>query len=164
MPDSAGEGPVIVNAFCKFYKQLEYPGNVRMKMFVSDPGRTTFESWATMERTDQPGVIHAAGGATIIWVDFPKQKAKALPDCPPRHNSCRLHRTKNPGAAMKDRSWHDTDKHSRTERLLGCCRPKARQRSWWPGRLAWEQEHYGAGAMMFSPCPPEGGHGLRRRA
>jgi acyl-CoA thioester hydrolase len=51
-----------------------------VKMYVSDPGRTTFESWGTMERADQPGVIYAAGGATTIWVDFPKQKATALPD------------------------------------------------------------------------------------
>jgi len=80
VPDAAGEGPVIVNAFCNFYKQLEYPGDVLIKMYVSDPGRTTFESWGTMERADQPGIIHAAGGATTIWVDFPKQKAVALPD------------------------------------------------------------------------------------
>jgi acyl-CoA thioester hydrolase len=79
-PDAQGEGPVIVNAFCNFYKQLEYPGQVLMKMYVSDPGRTTFETWGTMERLDQPGVIYAAGGATTIWVDFPNQKAKTLPD------------------------------------------------------------------------------------
>ncbi len=53
-PDPRGEGPVIVNAFCNFYKQLEYPGDVLMKMYVSDPGRSTFESWATMERSDAP--------------------------------------------------------------------------------------------------------------
>ena len=80
MLDPASEGPVIVNAFCNFYKQLEYPGDVLMKLYVSDPGRTTFESWGTMERADQPGVIYAAGGATMIWVDLPKQKATTLPD------------------------------------------------------------------------------------
>jgi acyl-CoA thioester hydrolase len=80
MPDPKGEGPVIVNAFCNFYKQLEYPGDVLAKMYVSEPARTTFETWATLERVDQPGVIYAAGGATTIWVDFPAQKAKALPD------------------------------------------------------------------------------------
>jgi len=79
MPNPQGEGPVIVNAFCNFYKQLEYPGDVRVKMYASDPGRTTFETWATMERTDNPGLICAAGGATTIWVDFPKQKAMELP-------------------------------------------------------------------------------------
>jgi acyl-CoA thioester hydrolase len=53
---------------------------VRMKMYVSDPGRTTFESWGTMERADQPGVIHAAGGATTIWVNFKSQKAATMPE------------------------------------------------------------------------------------
>jgi len=80
MPNPLGEGPVIVNAFCNFYKQLEYPGDVRVKMFTSDPARTTFETWGTMEMDDQPGVIYAAGGATTIWVDFPKQKAIEMPD------------------------------------------------------------------------------------
>ncbi len=79
MPNPLGEGPVIVNAFCNFYKQLEYPGTVRLQMFTSNPGRTTFETWFTMEPEDQPGDIHAAGGATTIWVDFPKQKAVDLP-------------------------------------------------------------------------------------
>ncbi len=80
MVDPGGQGPVIVNAFCNFYRQFEYPGDVLAKMYVSDPGRSTFESWCTMERADQPGVIHAAGGATTIWVDFPKQKSVPLPD------------------------------------------------------------------------------------
>jgi acyl-CoA thioester hydrolase len=78
-PGPEGEGPVIVNAFCNFYKQLEYPGDVLVKMYTSDPGRTTFETWATMELAAKPGVIYAAGGATTIWVDFPKQKAVDLP-------------------------------------------------------------------------------------
>jgi acyl-CoA thioester hydrolase len=33
-----------------------------------------------MELTSEPGVVCAAGGATTIWVDFPAQKAKTLPD------------------------------------------------------------------------------------
>ena len=49
-------------------------------MYASDPARTTFETWATIERADAPGAIWAAGGATTIWVDFPKQKAVPLPD------------------------------------------------------------------------------------
>jgi len=79
-PKPEGEGPVIVNAFCNFYKQLAYPCDLLIKMYASDPGRTTFETWATMELVTDPGVIYAAGGATTIWVDFPKQKAVDLPD------------------------------------------------------------------------------------
>jgi acyl-CoA thioester hydrolase len=79
-PDPQGQGPVIVNAFCNFYQQLEYPNEVVLKFYVSDPARTTFETWATMERVDRPGVICAAGGGTTIWVDLPLQKAASLPD------------------------------------------------------------------------------------
>ena len=80
IPKAGGAGPLIVNAFCNFYTQLQYPSDVRMKMYVSDPGRTTFESWATMERAGEPGKIYAAGGATTIWVDFSTQKAAPMPD------------------------------------------------------------------------------------
>ena len=80
LPLPTGTGPVIINAFCNFYKQLEYPGDVLIKMYASEPGRSSFESWATMERVDMPGVIHAAGGATTVWVDFPAQKSVPLPD------------------------------------------------------------------------------------
>ena len=80
LPDPSGEGVVIVNAFCNFYRQLEYPGDVQVQTYASDPARTTFETWTTMARSEDPQTICAAGGATTIWVDFPSQKAKALPD------------------------------------------------------------------------------------
>jgi acyl-CoA thioester hydrolase len=78
--DPDNQGPLIVNAFCNFHKQLEYPGDVLLKMYVSDPGRSSFDSWGTMERADDPGVICATGGATTVWVDFQTQKSVPLPD------------------------------------------------------------------------------------
>jgi acyl-CoA thioester hydrolase len=74
-----GEGALIVNAFCNFHQQLEYPGDIVVKMYASDPGRSSFETWGTIERVDGPGTIHASGGATTVWVDFPKQKSAPLP-------------------------------------------------------------------------------------
>jgi acyl-CoA thioester hydrolase len=79
-PDPQGEGPVIVNAFCNFYKQLEYPGEVLATLYVSDPGRSSFESWCTLARGDDPDTIYAAGGATTVWVNFPLQKSAPMPD------------------------------------------------------------------------------------
>ena len=78
-PDPQGQGPVIVNAFCNFYRQLEYPGDILVSLYVSDAARTTFETWATIEKLSEPGVVCASGGATTIWVDFPRQKAVELP-------------------------------------------------------------------------------------
>lgn len=79
-PDPSGTGPVIVNAFCNFYKQLEYPGDVLARHYVCNPGRTSFDTYITLSRTDDPETIYAAGGAKTVWVDFPKQKSVPLPD------------------------------------------------------------------------------------
>jgi acyl-CoA thioester hydrolase len=79
-PNPQGEGPVIVNAFCNFTRQLEFPGDVLARMYVSDPARTTFETWCLLSRTDDTQTVYASGGATTIWVDFPAQKAAPLPE------------------------------------------------------------------------------------
>ena len=73
-------GLIVINAFCTFHKQFEFPGDILARLYVSDPGRTSFESWTTMERTDDPGVIYASGGATIVWTDYEKQKSVPLPE------------------------------------------------------------------------------------
>jgi acyl-CoA thioester hydrolase len=79
-PDPNGLGPVIVNAFCNFIKQLEFPGDILAKHYVANPGRSSFDTYMTLERTDQPGVIHAEGGAKTVWVDFKAQKSVPLPE------------------------------------------------------------------------------------
>ena len=79
-PNPDGEGPVIANAFCNFIKQLEYPGDILAKHYVANPGRSSFDTFITLERTDQPGVIYASGGATTVWVNFKQQKSVPLPD------------------------------------------------------------------------------------
>jgi acyl-CoA thioester hydrolase len=79
-PNPDGDGPVIVNAFCNFTRQLEFPGTVLAKHYVANPGRTSFDTFITLERTDLPGVIHATGGATTVWVNFREQKSVPLPE------------------------------------------------------------------------------------
>ena len=79
-PDPQGCGPVIVNAFCNFIRQLEYPGEVLAKHYVTNPGRSSFDTYITLERTDAPGVIYAEGGAKTVWIDFQAQKSVPLPD------------------------------------------------------------------------------------
>ena len=78
-PDPRGEGPVIINAFCTFHKQLEFPGEVIATMYVSDTGRNSFESWCTLTRADDPDTVYASGGATTVWVNFPQQKSAPIP-------------------------------------------------------------------------------------
>jgi acyl-CoA thioester hydrolase len=79
-PDPRGTGPVIVNAFCNFYRQIEFPGTLLARHYVANPGRSSVDTFITLERTDRPGEIDAAGGATLVWVDFPRQTSVPLPD------------------------------------------------------------------------------------
>ena len=78
-PDAAGEGPVIVNTFCNFLKQLKYPGDVLAKHYVANPGKSSFEAYVTLERTDEPGVLYATGGAKTVWVNYRQERSVALP-------------------------------------------------------------------------------------
>jgi len=79
-PNLDGDGALIVNAFCNFTRQLEYPGDVLARHYVANPGRSSFDTYITLERTDEPGVIYASGGATTVWINFPSRKSAPLPD------------------------------------------------------------------------------------
>jgi acyl-CoA thioester hydrolase len=79
-PDPQGCGPVIVNAFCNFIRQLEFPGDVLAKHYVASPGRSSFDTYITLERTDALGLIYAEGGSTTVWTDFKTQKSAPMPD------------------------------------------------------------------------------------
>jgi acyl-CoA thioester hydrolase len=79
-PDPTGCGPVIINAFCNFLQQLEYPGDVLAKLYVANPGRSSFDTYVTLERKDQPGVVHAEGGSKTVWTDFRAKKSVPIPD------------------------------------------------------------------------------------
>ncbi len=78
--DVNGEGVLIANAFCNFIKQLEYPGDVIARHYTAKPGRSSFDTFVTLERSDTPGVIYATGGATAVWVNFKEQKSRPMPD------------------------------------------------------------------------------------
>src|SRR6202453_3518501 len=68
----------------------------------------------------------------------------------------------NPGGDDEKPNWQNTDKHSRTERLRGCCRRRARRWKTLHVRLAWELGRWSAGAVMRCPGPLASGPGQRR--
>jgi acyl-CoA thioester hydrolase len=79
-PDPKGEGFVVANAFCNFIRQLEYPGDILARHYFMPPGRSSFDTYVTLERTDAPGLIYASGGATVVWLNIPQGKSTPLPE------------------------------------------------------------------------------------
>lgn len=79
-PDPTGCGPVIVNAFCNFIRQLEFPGEVLARHYVCNPGRSSFDTYILLSRRDDPETLYAEGGAKTVWTDFKAQKSAPMPD------------------------------------------------------------------------------------
>ena len=74
---AAGTGPVIVNASCTFLKPLAYPGDVEVRMYLGEAGRS---SVATRYELDANGARAAEGAAKMVWIDLASGRSVPLPD------------------------------------------------------------------------------------
>lgn len=77
--NSDEEGPVIANTFCNFYRPLVFPGQLVLKLYVANPGRTSIDTFVTVELEGDAGSIYAAGGATLVWVSMKDGRPLPLP-------------------------------------------------------------------------------------
>ncbi len=70
-------GPVVVNASCTFLEPLVYPGDIEVRMYLGEPGRTSvgsfYEIWMN-------GRKYAEGAAKIVWIDVTSGRSVPLPD------------------------------------------------------------------------------------
>ncbi len=71
-----GTGPVIVNASCTFLVPLVYPGEVEVRMYLGEPGRSSI---ASRYELDCAGVRAAEGAAKIVWIDLASGRSVPLP-------------------------------------------------------------------------------------
>jgi len=75
-----GQGPVIVNASCTFIKQLVYPGNVEIRTYVGEIGRSSLQTYLELRPSYDPGKIYAEGAAKVVWVNYLAEKSVPLPE------------------------------------------------------------------------------------
>ena len=72
-------GPVVLNISCTFLRALVYPGDVEVRMYIADPGRSSFSTFYEMRPSYDPQVVYAEGQARGCWIDMHKQKSIPLP-------------------------------------------------------------------------------------
>jgi acyl-CoA thioester hydrolase len=70
------DGPVIVNASCTFLAPLTHPGDVEVRMFLGEPGRTSIGSWYEIW---MDGRKYAEGASRLVWIDRTTGKSTPLP-------------------------------------------------------------------------------------
>ncbi len=75
-PDSA---PVVITASCTYLRALEYPGNVEIKMYLSDPGRTSVMTSYEMRPSYDPDLVYAEGEVKMVWIGTGLKKSIPLP-------------------------------------------------------------------------------------
>jgi len=82
-------GPVIVNASCTFLVPVVYPGEVEVRMYLGDIGRSSIGSFyelfvAKGERAAAPEsaapVLCSQGAAKIVWIDTATGRSVPLPE------------------------------------------------------------------------------------
>ncbi len=78
-PPPPGQGPVVVNAFCNFQRELRYPGSVLVRLSVANPGRSSFDTYYELSRDDRPEECFANGGAKVVWIDHAQRRSVSLP-------------------------------------------------------------------------------------
>jgi acyl-CoA thioester hydrolase len=72
----AEQGPVIINASCTFLEPLVYPGDVEVKMFLGELGRSSFGSHYEISMHAKR---YAEGAAKMVWIDRKTGKSMPLP-------------------------------------------------------------------------------------
>ncbi len=73
------EGPEIVNASCTFLVPLTYPGQVEVRMFVGQPGRSSLPTHYEL-RPAGVDKLYAHGDAKMVWINPASGRSIPLPD------------------------------------------------------------------------------------
>jgi len=74
------KGPVLVNAACTFIKEIKYPSSVIVKLYLLDPGRSSFMTHHEISLEDDPETIVAKGSAKVVWLDYKAGKSISMPE------------------------------------------------------------------------------------
>lgn len=75
------EGTVIADAHCTFAKPIVYPQRLRVDMYGSAPGRSSFNATYDIIAVDDDGERVCAHGATrIVWIDQRAGRSAPLPE------------------------------------------------------------------------------------
>jgi acyl-CoA thioester hydrolase len=74
------ESMLMMNGFCNFYQQLSYPGELVLKTFIGNIGRSSLDVFTSMALSTSPDIEAAVGGATMVWVDLNTGKSSPWPE------------------------------------------------------------------------------------
>jgi acyl-CoA thioester hydrolase len=75
-----GEAPVLINANCTFLRQIKYPANLEIRIFVTNIGRSSADLSYEIVETSAPDVICSEATTKVVWADLKRGKSVPIPD------------------------------------------------------------------------------------
>lgn len=80
IPTNEAAHPVVVTIGCTFLRPLFHPDNIRIDIFLSEPGRSSFMMHYRIYSDTYPHAPSAEGYSKIVWVSSENGKSVPLPD------------------------------------------------------------------------------------
>ena len=75
-----GQGLVVAQAACNYKRTIPYPETVRVNLYASAPGRTSFTTYYDLVSEANHRIKYADGQAVMVWVNRSTGKSLPLPD------------------------------------------------------------------------------------
>ena len=72
--------PVVVTIGCTFLRPIYYPETLRLDLFISEPGRSSFMVTYKVYALSQPDTPAAEGYSKVVWVSSVDGKSVPMPD------------------------------------------------------------------------------------
>lgn len=72
--------PVVITAQCTFLKQLQYPADIAITIYVTHVGRTSLDLFYELRREDDQETIFATGETRVVWANLDLGKSTPIPE------------------------------------------------------------------------------------
>lgn len=80
LPLKSDTHPVVVTIGCTFLRPIFHPETLRIDVFLSEPGRSSFMVTYKVYTLSQPETPAAEGYSKVVWVSSAEGKSVPLPD------------------------------------------------------------------------------------
>jgi acyl-CoA thioester hydrolase len=80
IPIDGDNHPVLVSIGCTFIAPIFYPDSLRIEMYISEPGRSSFMMHYRVFTQSNPKTPSAEAYSKIVWVSHHNGKSMPLPD------------------------------------------------------------------------------------
>jgi acyl-CoA thioester hydrolase len=80
LPIKSDTHPVVVTIGCTFMRPIYHPDVLRIEVFLSEPGRSSFMVKYLVYTSSQPETPAAEGYSKVVWVSASDGKSVPLPD------------------------------------------------------------------------------------